>query len=103
MASVARAAACVSYPECPVLRKNWDAHCPARPEFRPDLASSQNSRGTLKSDTVRATAPDASYRDALALQKQLADDFPARPEFRRELAASHTNLGVLLRATDRPM
>jgi eukaryotic-like serine/threonine-protein kinase len=83
------------------LQRRLAADFPNRPEFRRELARTNNDLGVLLHETGRLEEAEASYGVALDLQRQLAADFPSRTEFRQELAASHNNLGDLLRGTGR--
>jgi tetratricopeptide (TPR) repeat protein len=78
------------------------ADFPTRPEFRQDLATTQNNVGVLLRDLGRMQEAEAAFGEAVALQEQLAAGFPNRPEFRQDLAKTHNNLGNLFNATGRP-
>jgi serine/threonine protein kinase len=89
------------YDEAVSISKQLSADFPARPEFRYQLATGQNSRGNLLSDKGRLTDAEKDYDQAVSISKQLSADFPARPEFRQLLASSHTNQADLLSDTGR--
>jgi tetratricopeptide (TPR) repeat protein len=83
------------------IYKQLAADFPSRPEFRQELAASQNNRGILLCDTGRFKEAERDHDQALSIRKQLAADFPSRPESRVDLCRSYNNRGELLRATGR--
>jgi serine/threonine protein kinase len=79
--------------------KQLAADFPTRPEFRHELARSQNNLGVLLRETGRLPDAESIYGAAMAIWKQLATDFPDRPEFRQYLARTHNNMGNVFRDT----
>jgi tetratricopeptide (TPR) repeat protein len=69
---------------------------PTEPEYRQELALSNNNLGALLASLGERVKAEAVYRAALDLYERLAADFPAEPDYRSHLARSHNNLGVLL-------
>jgi serine/threonine protein kinase/tetratricopeptide (TPR) repeat protein len=81
------------------LQKDLVKDFPDQPDYRLDLAASQDNLGILLFETGRLKEAREMHRDALALREKLVGDFHGRPDFRRDLARSHLNLGRLLNAT----
>src|SRR5262249_20222709 len=69
----------VAFADALALQKQLAAEFPARPEFRQELASSQNNLGIFLRTTGRLKAAEAAYTDAVALRKQLAAAVATRP------------------------
>jgi serine/threonine protein kinase/Tfp pilus assembly protein PilF len=90
-----------AYRDALALQRHLTADFPNRPEFRQNLAKTQNNLGILLCDTGRLAEGETAFRDALALQKQLTTDFPDRAIFRYDMASSGNNLGFLLRRIGR--
>jgi tetratricopeptide (TPR) repeat protein len=77
------------------LQKQLVDGFPERPDFRLDLAASQDNLGILLVDTGRREEARVVHDDALKLREKLVADFPDEPIYRRDLARSHLNLGRL--------
>ncbi len=90
-----------AYRRAVALGRQLVADFPTRPEFRQELAGSQNALGTLLLAGGGPTKAESAYREAQASYKKLAAELPNRPEFRQALAGSLSNLGNLLHDTGR--
>ncbi|HEY1375656.1 MAG TPA: serine/threonine-protein kinase [Gemmataceae bacterium] len=69
---------------------------PGIPNYRQDMANTQNSFGLLLARLGRMAEAEAALRSGLSVREKLTADFPTVPVYRRESAASHHNLGMLL-------
>jgi tetratricopeptide (TPR) repeat protein len=68
---------------------------PSRPEFRQEVARSQNHLGMLHSATGNLAGAEACHAEALAVFTKLAEEVPGDPEHRIELGRTHTYLAIL--------
>jgi tetratricopeptide (TPR) repeat protein/tRNA A-37 threonylcarbamoyl transferase component Bud32 len=84
------------YDQAVSIYKQLAADFPSRPEFRQNLATIQNNRGSLSGSKGRLREAEQDYDQALALRKQLAAEVPSHPGYRGDLAASYNNRGRLL-------
>jgi serine/threonine protein kinase len=91
----------IAYRRAVALGKQLAADFPNQPQFRLELASSQNLLGRLLRVTGRRTEAESAYVEALSILKKLATDFPTEREFRQALAGFQNNLGLLLQETGR--
>jgi serine/threonine protein kinase len=90
-----------SYRAALALRTQLVADFPTVPQYRRDLAASQDSLASLLFATGRPHEAEDLFRVALAAKKQLVADFPTVPDYRQSLAQSHNNFGGLLYVTKR--
>src|SRR5215475_11583289 len=75
---------------------------PKPPEYRQDLARSQNNLANLLFLTGRPEEATTALRDALAVRRQVAGEFRSVPEYQSDLAVTLMNLASLLRDTGSP-
>jgi serine/threonine-protein kinase len=74
---------------------------PTEPEYRDELAASQNNLGILYRTNGKLENAEPLYREALALRQSLVKEFPKVREYRQALAATHLNMGNLFQLTSR--
>jgi serine/threonine protein kinase len=84
------------YDQAVSIYKQLAADFPLRPEFRQNLATIQNNRGSLLGSKGRLREAEQDYDQALALREQLAAEVPSHPGYRGDLAASYNNRDRLL-------
>jgi serine/threonine-protein kinase len=69
------------------------AEFPADPEYRAQLARTQNNLGSLLAEVGRQKEAIDAFRTALDLHARLTDDFPAVAIYRLRLSGTYTALG----------
>jgi serine/threonine protein kinase len=72
------------------------ADCPARAEYRRELATSCLDLGFLLMNTARLAEGETVTRKAVGISAQLTAEFPDEPAYQDRLAGSYHNLGLIL-------
>jgi tetratricopeptide (TPR) repeat protein len=86
-----------AYRQAIEIQERLAADHPQSPQYRQNLALTQNNLASVLEDLGEREAAEAGYRRSLELREKLATDYPKVIQYRQDLADSYTSLGILLK------